>query len=113
VDLFFSSCKLAVLIQVSYNIFSFFPCVFVYFAAGIAIKKFKFHAEGKELIPNVEFWASLPGLVKVGDYRNTLTYFYRMESSLSRTRLLANLVLRILLLDKLIIKKNKSCCLTL
>ena len=27
--------------------------------------KYKREATGKELIPNVEFWSSLPGLVKV------------------------------------------------
>jgi len=44
----------------------FFVCVFVYFAAGIAYKKFKVHAEGIELLPNTEFWISFPGLIKDG-----------------------------------------------
>jgi hypothetical protein len=28
--------------------------------------KYKRGATGKEVIPNVEFWSSLPGLIKVG-----------------------------------------------
>ncbi len=44
--------------------FSFFVAVVVYFAGGIAYMRFKNHAEGLDMIPNLEFWASLPGLIK-------------------------------------------------
>jgi len=40
--------------------------VVVYLGAGIAYNKLRKQATGKELIPNVEFWVSLPGLVKDG-----------------------------------------------
>jgi hypothetical protein len=40
--------------------------VVVYFVAGILIKKFKMGASGIDMIPNVGFWTSLPGLVKDG-----------------------------------------------
>jgi len=38
----------------------------VYIAAGITYNKVRKQAAGLELIPNVEFWTSLPGLVKDG-----------------------------------------------
>jgi len=38
----------------------------VYVAAGITYNKVRKQATGLELIPNVEFWTSLPGLVKDG-----------------------------------------------
>jgi hypothetical protein len=38
----------------------------VYLVAGILFNKFKRQATGVELIPNVGFWTSLPGLVKDG-----------------------------------------------
>jgi len=38
----------------------------VYVAAGVTFNKVKKQATGLELIPNVEFWTSLPGLVKDG-----------------------------------------------
>jgi len=42
-------------------------CVMVvYLAAGITFQKVKNNASGLELIPNVEFWSSLPGLVRDG-----------------------------------------------
>jgi len=37
-----------------------------YFVGGVLFKKFKMKAEGIELIPNVRFWAELPGLVRDG-----------------------------------------------
>jgi len=37
--------------------------VVVYFSAGIAFKKFRLHSEGRDILPNVDFWTSLPGLV--------------------------------------------------
>jgi len=40
---------------------------FIYLIAGVAVKKFVFHAEGIELIPNAMFWIALPGLVKDGN----------------------------------------------
>jgi len=40
--------------------------VVVYVAAGITFNVVKKKASGKEIIPNVEFWGSIPGLVKDG-----------------------------------------------
>ena len=45
--------------------FSFFVVLILYFVAGILFMKYKKEASGKDLIPNREFWTSLPGLVKV------------------------------------------------
>lgn len=36
---------------------------FLYFVLGIIILKFAMHKEGREVVPNVEFWVALPGLV--------------------------------------------------
>jgi hypothetical protein len=44
---------------------SFFTTATVYFAGGLIFLKFVRHAEGVSMVPNVEFWSSLPGLVKV------------------------------------------------
>jgi len=38
----------------------------LYFVAGAVFNKFVRHKEGLEIIPNVEFWVALPGLVKDG-----------------------------------------------
>jgi len=38
----------------------------LYFVGGAIYNKFVQHKEGIEIIPNVEFWMSLPGLVKDG-----------------------------------------------
>jgi len=40
--------------------------IVLYIIGGVAFNKFYRHHEGKEIIPNVEFWTSLPGLVKDG-----------------------------------------------
>jgi len=40
--------------------------VVVYIAGGVALNKFARHKEGVEVIPNVDFWVMLPGLVKDG-----------------------------------------------
>ncbi len=40
--------------------------LFLYFVLGIIILKFAMHKEGREVVPNVEFWAALPGLVLDG-----------------------------------------------
>jgi len=39
----------------------------VYLVGGILFKKFRMHAEGIDMIPNLGFWTSLPGLVKDGN----------------------------------------------
>jgi 1,2-dihydroxy-3-keto-5-methylthiopentene dioxygenase len=49
-----------------FTIFSFFVVVVIYLVAGILFMKYKRGATGKEVIPNVEFWSSFPGLIKVG-----------------------------------------------
>jgi hypothetical protein len=38
----------------------------LYLIGGVVYNKFVAHKEGKELIPNVEFWTALPGYVKDG-----------------------------------------------
>jgi uncharacterized membrane protein YgcG len=38
----------------------------IYFVGGAIFNKFVRHKEGLEIIPNVEFWLALPGLVKDG-----------------------------------------------
>ena len=46
--------------------FRFFVLAFVYLICGILIKKFKMGAEGlTEMIPNYDFWADIPCLIKV------------------------------------------------
>lgn len=37
--------------------------LFLYFVVGIIILKFVQHKEGREVVPNVDFWAGLPSLV--------------------------------------------------
>eukprot|EP01065_Artemidia_motanka_P039509 TRINITY_DN4844_c0_g2_i1.p1 TRINITY_DN4844_c0_g2~~TRINITY_DN4844_c0_g2_i1.p1 ORF type:complete len:300 (+),score=124.79 TRINITY_DN4844_c0_g2_i1:80-901(+) len=44
----------------------FFVGGFTYFAAGVAINRYKFEKRGFESIPNVEFWKDVPFLVKDG-----------------------------------------------
>ena len=39
---------------------------FLYFVLGIIISRFGFHKEGREMIPQHEFWFGLPGLVLDG-----------------------------------------------
>ncbi|KAL6058396.1 Maintenance of telomere capping protein 6 [Balamuthia mandrillaris] len=43
-----------------------FSVTLLYFVGGVLYQKFKNNATGKDLIPNVGFWTSLPGLVKDG-----------------------------------------------
>ena len=46
--------------------FKFFVLAFVYLISGILIKKLKMGAEGlTEMVPNYEFWADIPSLIKV------------------------------------------------
>ena len=54
-------------------LFRFFVLLFVYLIAGILIKKYKMGVESMpEMVPNYEFWAGIPSLVKVtrGLYSN-------------------------------------------
>jgi len=44
----------------------FFTLLGVYFIGGALFMKFARGASGKEIIPNVEFWADLPSLIKDG-----------------------------------------------
>jgi cation-dependent mannose-6-phosphate receptor len=45
---------------------SLFVLVAVYFVGGILFNKYYRKMEGREVVPNVAFWADLPGLVKDG-----------------------------------------------
>jgi len=40
--------------------------VFLYVVVGLIVKKFVMHAEGTDIIPNKDFWTSVPGLVQHG-----------------------------------------------
>ena len=44
-----------------------------YFAIGIAVKHFVKGAQGIEVIPNINFWVGLPGLLKVSELSNHVT----------------------------------------
>jgi hypothetical protein len=37
-----------------------------YFVGGTLYRKFRLQATGKDMIPNVDFWAALPGLIREG-----------------------------------------------
>lgn len=39
--------------------------VIAYFVIGVIVMKKVKGAEGKEMIPNYDFWSNLPGLIKV------------------------------------------------
>lgn len=43
-----------------------FGVSFVYFAGGFALLHFQQGKQGREAIPHVDFWTSLPGLIKDG-----------------------------------------------
>lgn len=44
----------------------FFVLLIVYFIVGAVFLKYRRGAEGEEMIPNLEFWKALPGLIKDG-----------------------------------------------
>lgn len=44
----------------------FFVVLVVYLVAGVLFMKYRRGATGREVIPNIEFWSSLPGLIKDG-----------------------------------------------
>ena len=49
-----------------YLFFRFFTLLLVYLIAGVLIKRYKMGVESvPEVIPNFEFWAGIPSLVKV------------------------------------------------
>ena len=59
--LFCSTC-----VMFLYLFFRFFALFLVYLIAGILIKRYKMGVESvPEVIPNFEFWAGIPFLVKV------------------------------------------------
>ena len=43
----------------------------VYLVAGILFNKFHREQTGVDMVPNVDFWKSLPGLAKVSSYSET------------------------------------------
>ena len=45
----------------------------LYFAGGVAFMRIRREAHGKDLIPNRDFWVSLPGLIKVSAARPVIT----------------------------------------
>ncbi|XP_067650656.1 uncharacterized protein [Haliotis asinina] len=47
-------------------VITFVSLLVVYVAVGVSVQKFVRKAEGKEVIPNLGLWASLPGLIKAG-----------------------------------------------
>ena len=44
----------------------FFALCIPYFVGGTLYRKYRLQASGKDMIPNVEFWAALPGLIREG-----------------------------------------------
>jgi hypothetical protein len=44
-----------------------------YFVGGALFRKYRLHATGKDVIPNVDFWAALPGLIREGCEYTRLT----------------------------------------
>jgi len=40
--------------------------LFIYFIGGILLLKFALHKDGREIVPQVDFWTALPGLVVDG-----------------------------------------------
>ncbi|XP_078573465.1 uncharacterized protein LOC144860198 [Branchiostoma floridae x Branchiostoma japonicum] len=44
----------------------FFPTVCIYIVAGVLINKYAREREGRDIIPHMAFWGSLPGLIKDG-----------------------------------------------
>lgn len=44
----------------------FFATLFVYLTVGLMVQKFARKASGRELFPNINFWAALPGRIKDG-----------------------------------------------
>jgi len=41
-------------------------CIIVYLGGGIAFNRFQKHETGVDMLPNLQFWLSLPGLIKDG-----------------------------------------------
>jgi hypothetical protein len=37
-----------------------------YFVGGALFRKYRLQATGKDIIPNVDFWAAMPGLIREG-----------------------------------------------
>ncbi|CAH1238356.1 M6PR [Branchiostoma lanceolatum] len=44
----------------------FFPTVCIYIVAGVLINKFAREREGRDVVPHLTFWSTLPGLIKDG-----------------------------------------------
>ena len=53
------------LCNINLSIFRFFSVAFLYIIGGIVLQKGVRGANGKEVIPNSNFWLALPGLIKV------------------------------------------------
>ncbi len=58
----------------------FFVLLTVYFVGGILFMKFGRNSTGIEMIPNLSFWKSLPGNIKVKIEKKTVIniYFYNI-----------------------------------
>ncbi len=58
----------------------FFVLLTVYFVGGILFMKFGKNSTGIEMIPNLSFWKSLPGNIKVKIKKKTIIniYFYNV-----------------------------------
>ena len=60
-----------------FSFFRFFALLLAYLIAGILIKRYKMGVESvPEVIPNYEFWAGIPSLVKVNRLKPTLPRYY-------------------------------------
>ncbi|XP_028414025.1 uncharacterized protein LOC114536938 isoform X2 [Dendronephthya gigantea] len=47
-------------------VITFFVVLVIYLVSGALFMKYRRGATGKEIVPNVDFWSSIPGLVKDG-----------------------------------------------
>ncbi|KJE91000.1 hypothetical protein CAOG_02209 [Capsaspora owczarzaki ATCC 30864] len=45
----------------------FFPTVFAYLVGGMIFKRTRSGASGVEMVPNIDFWREVPGLIKASD----------------------------------------------
>ena len=66
------TCTRYTIVKPQWNgaMFAFTMCRFVvgvagYFIVGMVLRKFIFHKEGSDIVPQKEFWMSFPFLIKV------------------------------------------------
>lgn len=105
-----------------YKTNSLFSLSILYLVGGVAYQKFKNHATGIDLIPNVHFWIALPGLVKVFffiyfsnlhiKHYNTFFFFFFCNCFIFNYRMviftsIVNAEVSVVVKDMKLSKKNK------